>query len=177
MFGQELLKSWFLLCELFSVPFLAEFDGEHNVISNFLSNGLLDCIFRQFGKLILDDVIFLKLVPIFFSQIKDDAVTKVQNGCVFGPKLSVHNSLIDDELLLELAGVSVVIELESLHELLLMICVSLKSLDDGHTSLICLDDIHGQVLNVILVVLSDQIRPDGDLLLVVFVVLAVVVIS
>ena len=101
----------------------------------------------------------------------------MQDGGILGPELWVQNSLINDELSLQLAVGSVVVEFESLYELLLMICVSFKSLDDGHTSLISLDNVHGKVLDVVLVVLCDQVRSDGDAFLVLFVVLTIVVVS
>ena len=147
------------------------------MISYLLTNWLLNGVSVQFFKLSSYDVIFLELVPIFFSHVENDGVTEMQDRGIFSLELFIHNSLVHDELFFKLAVRSVVVELNGLHEFLLVISVLLEGLDDGHTSLVSLNDVHGKISYEVLVVLSDEVRSYDEFLLVIFVVLAVVVLS
>lgn len=91
----------------------------------------------------------------------------------------MHHSLVDDDLLSLLAIGPVVVELESLDELVLAVGIPFIGLDNWHAALVRLDDVHREILNIVLVVFSYQITlHSNDLLFVrVLVVLVCVVLS
>jgi hypothetical protein len=89
----------------------------------------------------------------------------------------MHHALVNYDLLLLLAIGSIVIELESLHELVLVVGIPLIGLDDGHAPLICLDDVHREIFHVVLIIFRDQVTFDSDCFFVIFVVLVRIVAS
>jgi len=159
------------------LPAHSELLREHDVISDFLADRLLNLVTLKFDEVVLDYVILLELVPVFLSLVEDDCVSEVQDRSIIGPEVLVHHTFIHNELLLQLTICSVVIELEGLHELSLVVGVPLEGLNDWHATLVGLNDVHRQVLDVILVVFGNDVTSNCDFLLVVFVVLAVVVVS
>lgn len=81
-------------------------------------------------------------MPIFFSLIEQDGVTKMQKRSVIGTEVLVHNSFVNDNLFPLGAVGPVVVELECLHKLVLAVGIPLIGLDDWHAALIGLDDVH-----------------------------------
>lgn len=79
----------------------------------------------------------------------------------------MHHSLVNDDLLSLLAIGPVVVELQSLHELVLVVGIPLVCLDYWHATLVCLNDIHGEILHIVLVVFCNQVTLDSDYLLIV----------
>ena len=69
----------------------------------------------------------------------------------------MHNALVDNDLFSLFAVGSIIVELQGLHELVLVVRVPLIGLDDGHAPLVRLDDVHGEILYVVLKVLSNQV--------------------
>jgi len=115
-------------------------------------------------------------MPVLLSLIKQNAVSKMQKRSIVGPELVAHDTFVDNNLFFEFAGVLVTVELESLHEFVFVISIPLECLDDGHAALVRLDDLHRQVLHIILVVLGDQVTLHGyDFMVIPFVLPGVVV--
>ena len=79
----------------------------------------------------------------------------------------MHDSLVDDDLLSLFAVGPVVVELQGLHELVLAVGIPLVGLDNWHATLICLNDVHREILNIILTILRNQITLDSDNLFIV----------
>ena len=156
---------------------LAEFLGEDDVVTDLLANRLLDLVALELDQLVLDDIVLLELVPVLLALVEQYGVSEVEQGCVVGAEVLVHDSLVDDDLLALLAVGPVVVELEGLDELVFVVGVPLVGLDDWHAALIGLDDVHGEVLHVVLVVLRDQVTLDCDGLLILLVILIGVVVS
>ena len=91
----------------------------------------------------------------------------MEQRSVIGAEILVHHSLVDDDLLSLLAISPVVVELQSLHELVLVVGIPLVCLDNWHATLVCLNDIHREILHIVLVVFRNQITFDSDNLLIV----------
>lgn len=81
----------------------------------------------------------------------------MEERCVVSAEILMHNSLVDDDLLSLLAVGSVVVELQGLHKLVLVVGVPLVGLDNGHAPLVRLDDVHREILDIVLIVLCNQI--------------------
>lgn len=103
----------------------------------------------------------------------------MEQRSVIGAEILVHHSLVDDDLLSLLAIGPVVVELEGLDELVLAVGVPFIGLDDWHATLVRLNDVHREILDIVLVVFSYQITfHSNDLLFLrVLVVLVCVVLS
>lgn len=121
---------------------LAELLGEDDVVADLLADGLLDLVALEFDELVLDDVVLLELVPVLLPLVKQNGVSEVQQRSVVGAEVFVHDSLVDDDLLAPLAVGPVVVELQGLHELVLVVGVPLVGLNDWHAALVSLDDVH-----------------------------------
>jgi len=145
------------------------------MVPDIVTNGLCDGVIIKFKLFIGHYIILLKLVPFFFSFIKYDRVSEMEQRRVIGSVIDVHKAFIDNDLLFLGAISSVVVELKSLDEFVLLIGVPLEGLNDGHTSLICLNDIHGQILNEVLVILCDKVTLNHNDLLIIFFILAHVI--
>lgn len=145
------------------------------MIPDFFSNWLGDLITLDFFKATCGDIILLKLVPILLSLVEDDGVAEMQQGDIVALEVVVHHTLVDDDLLCEGAVASIGIELEGLIKLVFVIGIVLESFDDWHTSLVGLNDLHGQIFYEVVFVFCGQETADSDCLALVFVVLGVVV--
>lgn len=99
----------------------------------------------------------------------------MEERSVVGTEVLVHHSLVDDDLFSLLAIGPIVVELEGLNELVLAVGIPLISLNDWHATLVCLDDVHREILNIVLIVLGDQVTLHRDDLLIVRVVFICVV--
>ena len=119
----------------------------------------LDLIACYFLLLFLDDIITLKLKPFFITNVEDNFVTIMKGTDIKSPVSGVHDSIINFELAFKSSIFSIIVELDGLDEVLLLIrviriiCIFLISLDNGHISLLCLDDIHRKVFQVVSIVL------------------------
>lgn len=89
----------------------------------------------------------------------------------------MHDTIINNELFGQFAVSSVVVELKSLDKLVLAVSIPFESFDNWQASLIGLQNIHRKIFNEILVIFSDDVTLDGDLLFVVFIIFGGVVIS
>ena len=103
----------------------------------------------------------------------------MEQRSVICAEILVHHSLVDDDLLSLLAIGPVVVELEGLDELVLAVGIPFIGLDDWHATLVRLNDVHREILYIVLVVFSYQITlHSNDLLFLrVLVVLVCVVLS
>lgn len=90
----------------------------------------------------------------------------------------MHHSLVNDDLFSLLAISSVVVELQCLNELVLVVGIPLVSLHNWHAALVSLDNVHGKIFDVVLVVLCNQITLDSDnLFLLLLLILVSVILS
>ena len=103
----------------------------------------------------------------------------MEQRSVIGAEILVHHSLIDNDLLSLLAIGPVVVELEGLDELVLAVGIPFICLDNWHATLVRLNDVHREILYIVLIVFSYQITlHSNDFLFIrVLVVLVCVVLS
>lgn len=116
-------------------------------------------------------------MPILFSFVKQDTVTEMEDGCIIGSELFIHYSFIDNDLLFELAVSPIVIKLECLNEFVLAVRIPFKCLDNWHAPLIRLNDLHGKIFDIILIVFCDQVTSYRDRVFVASCILACVIFS
>lgn len=147
------------------------------MVPNLLSNRFFDVVAWNFFQFISEDVIFLELMPIFFSLVEDNGVFEVKNTRIVSSELVAHDTLIDNDLLLQLAVALVVVELKSLYKFVFVIGVVFERFYDGHASLLGLNNVHAQVLYVVLVIFRNQIRLYNNCSLVVSLVATCVILS
>lgn len=95
----------------------------------------------------------------------------MKKRCIIASEVLMHDTFVNDDLLLEGAVCSVVVEFECLDELVLVVGIVLEGLDDWHATLVCLDDLHGQVFHKVVVIFCNQVRLDDDSSSLVFIVL------
>ena len=81
----------------------------------------------------------------------------MEQRSVIGAEILVHHSLIDNDLLSLLAIGPVVVELEGLDELVLAVGIPFICLDNWHATLVRLNDVHREILYIVLIVFSYQI--------------------
>ena len=103
----------------------------------------------------------------------------MEQRSVIGAEILVHHSLIDNDLLSLLAIGPVVVELEGIDELVLAVGIPFICLDNWHATLVRLNDVHREILYIVLIVFSYQITlHSNDFLFIrVLVVLVCVVLS
>ena len=151
--------------------------GEHYMISYLLADGLFDLVTFQLHGVVLDHIVHIQFVPVLLPLVKDNRVSEMQERCVVSSKIFMHHSFVDNNLTRQFAISPIIVKLERLDELVLVVGVPLESLDDGHAPLVGLDDIHGEVFHIVLVVLGDEVTPYCDVHLVFLVVLAIVILT
>ena len=103
----------------------------------------------------------------------------MEQRSVIRAEILVHHSLIDNDLLSLLAIGPVVVELEGLDELVLAVGIPFICLDNWHATLVRFNDVHREILYIVLIVFSYQITlHSNDFLFIrVLVVLVCVVLS
>jgi len=108
------------------------------------------------------------------SLVEKDEVSEEENTAIPHVEVVVHDGLVYDDLLLEWAifdsFLSVVVELQSLLELLLGIHIVLVGFNDWHATLTCLNDLQLEITDEIIVVLQWDVGLDCDGLSVFFLV-------
>jgi len=148
---QELGQSQLLTALFVNVlSLLPELFGEDGVVTNVILLGHLDLVLGDLLLAAFDDIIHLKLQPPLGSLIENDAVAEVQGAHVERAVLVVHPTVVDQELLLALSVVAVVVELDGLNEFCVVVSVDFVRLNHRHVALLRLNDVHRQVLQVLL---------------------------
>ena len=77
-------------------------------------------------------------MPVLLSFIEQNCVSKMKERDIIIVEVIMHNTVINDKLLGQLAVSSIIVELKSFDELMLAVSVPFKGLNDWHTSLVSL---------------------------------------
>jgi hypothetical protein len=166
--------------------------GEDRMVSDVVCLWLINLIAWHLLLRVLNDIVHLKLEPLLESFVENNTVSIIERADIICAVSIIHDTLINFELGEKTAILSVVIELDGFHEreplltatqltgteLGLVVSVVLVGLDNWHVTLLGLDDIHGQVFQIILVIFCLKETLDLDEFLVVTIwVLGLVVLS
>lgn len=111
---------------------------------------------------IFDDIILLKLEPLFESYVKNDIVLEVKRADVKCSICLIHNSVINFELGQKTSITSIVIEFNCLHEIGCVIGVVFIGFDHRHVSLLSLNNVQRQISQIIFIVFRVQETLDFD---------------
>jgi hypothetical protein len=110
---------------------------EHDVISeSFISDWLSNLITFKFIFLFGKNIVLHEFVPVLFSFVEQNGVSKMKKRNIVVMEIVMHDTIINDKLLGELAIRSVVIELQGFDEFVLTVSVPLESFDDWKASLV-----------------------------------------
>ena len=126
------------------------------MISDLFSDWLFDIVAWDLFELVCDDIILLQLVPVLFSLVENNTVSEMEEGSIKSSELWAHDSLVDNDLVLEFAVSLIVVELECLDKLLVVVSIELISLNNWHASLVGLYDLHAQIFDEVFVFFCNQ---------------------
>jgi len=106
------------------------------MVPNILGMRHFNLVARYLLLLILDDIVLLKLQPLFESYVKYDIVLEMKCANVVSPVCIVHDSVVNLELGKETAITSIVVKLDGFYEVGCVIRIVLISFDHGHIALL-----------------------------------------